>query len=198
MVALEEPRVYAIDGLREMLKRPGFWNARLEDIGAELGITRERARQVIAKLGIAKPRHSHLAWLHSMPTEVLVAAYEMAGGGRALADKWHLKRGSISGELRRRGQKAPVLPRPMSLHQLQIVDRKAFNVINTARCNAYRAAHIEEQRAREREYRRLHPEVQKRASAKWGAKKRLDPVWCEAQRAKSREQYYRAKARKEA
>jgi hypothetical protein len=198
MVALEEPRVYAIDGLREMLKRPGFWNARLEDIGAELGVTRERARQVIAKLGIEKPRHSPLAWLHSMPTDALLSAYQMAGGGRALDDKWHLKRGITGHELRRRGLKAPVVERPMSLAQLSIVDRKAFNVINTARCVAYYHAHIEERRAYAREYRRLHPEVQKRASAKWLEKKKADPVWVEAQRVKSREEYYRAKARKEA
>ena len=197
MVALEEPRVYAIDGLREMLKRPGFWNARLEDIGAELGVTRERARQVIAKLGIEKPRHSPLAWLHSMPTDALLSAYQMAGGGRALDDKWHLKRGIISNELRRRGLKAPARTTP-TIAELKIVDRKAWTAINTARHNAYLATHVEHQRTYSREYRRLHPEVQKRATAKWLEKKHLDPLWCEAQKAKGREKYHAAKARKEA
>lgn len=170
--------------LQELIWQPGFHTRTLEDIGKELGVTRERIRQLLqdikAKKGHAQlPATKRLAWLRAMSDSVLVSTGKQAGCSAALAKCWGIWPGTLSSELQRRGISTREL-RPPTFLWLKEHDHDEWCRQNTAKCRAWRERDGNRERlnANIRAWNARNPGKQAEYHRRWYAKRKAADRSC--------------------
>ena len=176
------------DMLHEMIWQPGFHTRSLEDIGKELGVTRERVRQILQDIGFKKqpaprPATKRLAWLRAMSDSVLVSMGKQAGCSATLAKRWGIWPATLSDELQRRGISVRDL-RPPTFDWLKEHDHDGWRRRNTERCQSWRNRNRDHVNAYHRAVRARDPEAYDVYSRRWQAK---NHDYCLV---KSRHRYY--------
>lgn len=164
------------DRLHEMIWQPGFHARSLEDIGKELGVTRERVRQILQDIKVKKqqaprPASKRLAPLRAMPDEMLISLGKAAGDAKELARLFGIPVSTMRYETNRRGLSCRCF-RPPTFDWLKENDHDEWRRRNTERCREWRHrdGNMERVAAAHRALRARDPKAYDVWSRRWQAK----------------------------